>query len=900
MIWRFSLIDRNNVQTIIDEPVGWDAAQLVISRDPDYHGVFFGNQGTGADGNDYEFYKKAYQLLKTEYDNYGFQGYMLLLTEQSCDTDTFIEVDRSQFDFNNYAEDCSASGCFVKIPAEIASGIMTLRNLINQAVDLGATLAFDQSTVLAPYTRLPFVMSLPSKGILLQDTATNVGVNSTDLDGGLQDSDGSVGATHYNLTYEQLELGFNTPGSSELGSFSLSENPLLTAILQNNGSSGETGDGFFYPSDLIPTSAIYPLDASPVLNYSSDSLNFGQITNPVQLSYSIKAVLNIKNTYLERCCFYIFRLPDRPNNNANGTLPDDYELIKQSQYLPASWIGTQGPLPDYPDTGAIFLYPGGSIIIDEELSENIILNAGDRFYCFITIQEKKTQAQIDAGLAGGNPGFNFTMNDGSFFKITNLSVLQPSDCKVFAINESISRVVESITNDQMRVYSDYFGRTDAQPYTSPVDGNGSLEVITNGLRIRRQENMTPGVTNIYSVSLQDLFNGLNPIHNIGLGLEDDPARLGKTRVRIETWDFFYTTDVIMRCVGINKIVKKAYEKEAYSTFSFGFQTWEAEQYTGLDEFLTKRVYRTTLTQVSNDYSQISAMIASGYALEVTRRLSNTTTSDWRYDNNTFIICCKRNNSPGSTTTTDYNIIVGLNFNSFTKKIIFPLIDGGYPFLVVGNTIEISGTRGNDGVYTIATVIDSHTIITVESIRFIQLSGATVTSSITIVIPPITSNELIVELGNVTDPENLLSPDTLYNYRISPVRNALRWMNNIFESYKKLVPDAKIIFTDGDGNYFAKGEMTSPVGRFENAPIGESDQIDVTVYADQSKPAPFKTPERITFTYPMSGQDYKNVMAATKGLIYYECGTIKGYGWIDTITYTPEQGTADFSLIPQIN
>jgi hypothetical protein len=52
--------------------------------------------------------------------------------------------------------------------------------------------------------------------------------------------------------------------------------------------------------------------------------------------------------------------------------------------------------------------------------------------------------------------------------------------KVNLINEALSRTAEAITNDCLRVYSDYFGRHDAQPYPSPDDSSGTpLPFIPN-------------------------------------------------------------------------------------------------------------------------------------------------------------------------------------------------------------------------------------------------------------------------------------------------------------------------------------------------------------------------------------------------------------------------------------
>ena len=236
--------------------------------------------------------------------------------------------------------------------------------------------------------------------------------------------------------------------------------------------------------------------------------------------------------------------------------------------------------------------------------------------------------------------------------------------------------------------------------------------------------------------------------------------------------------------------------------------WEAEQYTGLDEFLTKRSYRTTLTGVKNDLNKLSKFIGSGYALEITRRKGNDDSKDWRYDKDTFIICVK--------------------------------------------------------IY---------------------------------VVPIINLPRIVPEMGNVTNPQNIIDPDSLYNYRISPVRNAMRWMNKILVSYRQFNPDAKIIFTDGDGNYFAEGEMQSALCRLEAGIVAENQTLNSASFGDSDNAKPFLLPERVLYDYPMNSREYRRIKNNPYGAIYFENSYDSGLGYIDSMKYKPEEGMAFFNLIP---
>jgi hypothetical protein len=80
------------------------------------------------------------------------------------------------------------------------------------------------------------------------------------------------------------------------------------------------------------------------------------------------------------------------------------------------------------------------------------------------------------------------------------------------------------------------------------------------------------------VSLKDMWEGLEPIHHVGIGVEDDFYRPGFKLLRVEFWKYFYKTNIILRCENINKVEQEVAESEHYSTFKFGYEKWEAEEY----------------------------------------------------------------------------------------------------------------------------------------------------------------------------------------------------------------------------------------------------------------------------------------------------------------------------------
>ncbi len=839
MNWQFTIIDRNNIEHIIDEPVGWDACQIVIKRDPELHGIFFDYQG-----NDFQFNGTAGDMIKKEYDQYGVEGNMIMVIAQACEGQDPEELYRGRLLFSKYEYSCGDE-CYVKIPIETTGDVMELRNRWDQKVSLQAVYSFNGIHELNYYEKCPVDIVLPSKTIFLQDHAKKE-VN-TDFNYLLPED-----ATTAMMIYVPLEKLV----AGEIGNFVVPDID-VTDVGPDTGPD-PTALSF---TDGVNTVAANPRAIEPIINFFKESANYNAITNPCQLSYRFKGHIETPaNSFMNNVSLVVLRLPEDKDEDVET----DYEVLH---------------LHDIHRRIGVPPEDGESADFDIAIEEPFTLNKGDRIWYFLA---------LTLGSFSGTPELDLSVDAESFFKLTDLSKTSPSVAQLFMINESFSRVAEAITDDKIRVYSDYFGRTDAEPYPSDVDGCGGLEAITKGIFIRRQENRIPDQPSIFAQSMKDLWDGTNPIHHIGMGIEDDPNRAGFKLLRIERWNYFYSDDEIMVCDNVNKIDRATQEKDHYSTIKFGYEKWEAEEYNGLDEFLTKRIYRTTLSQIKNELPILSKMIASGYAWEITRRKGDLDSKDWRYDNEAFIACLKRSRyqiyNPGEQAGASYVQVTPKPPIPFETGDTIELVDAGlmtgtYTIIFVqdipGNayvTIEISPTGGGfpEGTYDATVILNGNT-----------LSGI-----------------LAIELGNVTDPVNIIDPDTLYNFRISPMRNAMRWMDKILASYRKYDPANKIVFTDGEGNCAAEGKMESDTCRLEANVIKENDPISGSLFSDADYPKPKIKPENVKYEYPMSLKDFKRILLNPYGRVTFNNDCEDGTGWIDTITYKPEEGIAQFDLKPK--
>lgn len=259
---------------------------------------------------------------------------------------------------------------------------------------------------------------------------------------------------------------------------------------------------------------------------------------------------------------------------------------------------------------------------DYTYSGTVALASGDGFYVFLEC--------LNNGVLVSVIGNEVVFDQETYVNINANKSCPPTEATVSLIHETASRITEAITDRCLTVKSDYYGRTDSEPYAAAADGCGSLRVLSSGLRIRKAENP------VHFMSLKDLFEGLNGIDNIGMGIEGD-------QLRIEPVEYFYQNTEIMRMPFIPKAQSALDDTEAYSIIKVGFKKWETEGINGLDEFNSNKEFRTSLKNISNSLDITSNFIAGGYPIELTRQQSFAESggADTKYDNDNFIICVVR-------------------------------------------------------------------------------------------------------------------------------------------------------------------------------------------------------------------------------------------------------------------
>lgn len=471
-----------------------------------------------------------------------------------------------RLNFRKYKKSCG-NECMVTIPVEMDGCTMTLRNRYDQKVDLSNNMAFDGLTVLPSYTGLNFPMDLPAQEL-------RAAVEGFVADGG-----------------DVVDLEIFPDDTQNFWVRPTYGRPLYESINE---------------SQLLPS----------VFAASDNGINDSVLSPVLLLDDTIECFEGDFDYEIRLKGSYDYRM-------VRKTLIGDFDV---AGFLRVSTGEFPTPLIDL-HTENLFNHTG---VVDQTLvgtfdftySGTIALTSGTGVYAFF-----ENMANANSVLFGPR---TITFDPETYININANKSCPATEAVVSLIHETASRVTEAITDRCLTVKSDYYGRTDSDPYAAAADGCGSLRVLSSGLRIRNAENPK------HFMSLKDLFEGLNGIDNIGMGIET-------TFLRIEPVEYFYQNTEIMRMPFVPKAQYITDDSEAYSIIKVGYKKWETEGINGLDEFNSNKEFRTSLKNISNTLDITSGFVAGGYPIELTRQQSfaDSGGADTKYDNETFIICVER-------------------------------------------------------------------------------------------------------------------------------------------------------------------------------------------------------------------------------------------------------------------
>lgn len=246
------------------------------------------------------------------------------------------------------------------------------------------------------------------------------------------------------------------------------------------------------------------------------------------------------------------------------------------------------------------------------------LIAGDFIYIYIQ------------NTSGGNNTVVWLDFYVSYLDVDADTVFDNSTTQAMMIHEAFQSVIDRIVGADNMLYSEYLGAEDTQQTDYVSNGCASLCAVMRGVHLK-----TYSFTDKpFYVSFDQLWGGHNPIFNLGLGYETvDSVEV----IRIEDKAHFYDSTVSLNLDYVNNIEVTIDTEKVFKNIKIGYQKWESESLSGIDDPQTKHEYAVQLKKSGTDIELYSNFVAASLAIEYTRRQQVQLSKDWKLDNDIFII-----------------------------------------------------------------------------------------------------------------------------------------------------------------------------------------------------------------------------------------------------------------------
>jgi len=615
-MFRWTLTNPTTGSSVLNsDPYGWESAEFNIRRDKKYHGLFntFSLELEFACDSGKEFIDEVY-------DREGIDGDISILIEFECsDGSGFETLYDGKLNFGTYEDTVTGKGePITRINIEQSDVTQLIKTRDKIKIDLATTTSLDGNSIGASYTYQDYSLNLHSQKIFLE--------------------------SHLDYpSYPQTESTTNSlTNSISYGCFEQHAFPLVKSELESTIANPDVTD--------LRTGGAFAIASSYIQHFHTADMNR-------MLAYPATYDL----TYSFAGTYY-----DIEGTGQTRVLSGTWSLLLYygetlTKAVALGQVVNMGSIAGYSTSSTSY-----STTFSFSGSTTISLEFGDKIWLAWGITGG-TGYSVTTGPFTGNVTWQWDYTDADL-NISIDSTYPETTCQAYAIHEAWARIVGAITDQSDPVRSTLFGRTNSSPHSYASNGCDSFGAITSGLAIRGFSASEKPVV----VSMSDMFEACNSIWNLGIGIESGGS--GEV-VRIEKKSYFYDTTTLIQLQNVSGLRMKVDDSYYYNEANIGFSKWESEEVQGLDEISTRQQWYLPINATQQTLEAMSKFIASGYGIEVTRRLGTTgqDTTDWKYDNDVFVICLKRgvdgNGDPDELDETEtdenYSAVSGIT-NSDTR------------------------------------------------------------------------------------------------------------------------------------------------------------------------------------------------------------------------------------------
>lgn len=600
-------------------------------------------------------------------------------------------------------------------------------------------------------------------------------------------------------------------------------------------------------------------------NMSSPSVNEIKTANDTQMLWVSTDIFDVDGKPLA----YAFEFISGGEFQLDLSWTLEFDMVISRKYLRGSTVigdlQYTGKVAKVPTVGLVTTYDmSGSTTVtinDREtgfktftgtISQSITVEAGDKLLIYLQIGIETNVSHLRFVEFSSIETKNFSL------KLEGATLTAASATKGLTYGECVLQALRVVTglNDPLR--APVLGIQNA---TTRVPGEAANYFVASGFMIRKFDEVNKPL----KTSLSELITSGNAL--FALGLQYDENNDGQF-VKIQAAKDFYSDNEIIYIESCSDYKEVADKAMFYNQIEIGYEKYIDDPLAigNLDEYNTRHEYQTPIRTEKNKWSKLSKLVGSGYAIEQTRReqfLSKPNDST-QFDDNNFIISLVSVSGGTLTATMSFNGLGTNNYIAMGGSTVVP------NWVVVGMAIQVSGTAGNNRVFTVTLVDVVNRRIWVKE----DVNTSLLFLSATIASYNYLGRAEKDEAFDLVD--NLFGADTAYNLRRTPRRMLITHSPFILSGLKYKADTEKIKSTFVKNN----GLLTTQLNPSESYPLGDINYTQWTEnedmqLSDLQDGVRIFSPEKITFSCRLSKAEINLIRRALLG----KTSTTADYGYI---------------------
>jgi hypothetical protein len=249
------------------------------------------------------------------------------------------------------------------------------------------------------------------------------------------------------------------------------------------------------------------------------------------------------------------------------------------------------------------------------------------------------------------------------FDFRLISKYPDTQAEGYLLHDLIHGVLTRLGMGSSPLYSEFLGATFTNSRQYDEDGCGCMYAVLKGFQIRGYTLEEKPVF----ISFKQIWDGIDPILNLGLSYESSEDSPDSQYIRIEQAAHFLEDDTSIDFSNVRDISSSYDQNRIFKSIKVGYKKGQSEKTAGIDDLL-KQVRATQIEEDGKELNIESDFIGSGLAFENTRRTKREKTSDYKFDNEAFILALNISDvSPDFYPELDDNFDSVTNINNAERR-----------------------------------------------------------------------------------------------------------------------------------------------------------------------------------------------------------------------------------------